>query len=563
MGKKYKALVLGFLFLCSVILPNFPVQKEAQAVEVAYTVPFSPWVTIKNLVWTNLTNGDTGKAFVGVGAWDTATVQVTGTFAGATLAIQGSNDIGDNPTWTTIANVTSAGITTIYSGYWQVRVSVSAGAGATLTATLVATQSTPDTKNLDDLLDVVTANPIITDVIGYDTATGKWINKGCGCGTGGQGNPGGLNTYVQFNDLTAFGGDAGFVYNKTTDTATLGALVLTTPLADASVADNITLTNLTQITTKSHTVLTDIGALPHATIDSYLNQAVKTTSSPVFTDVIARVEVFARTDTLTDGFVSLKPGSASDVGYVNWYKPGGERIAYMGFGDGANLDIVLNLNLAVNFRVFNGNFGMGITPTALFHIKPGTATANTAPFKLTAGTNLTTPEAGAVEYDTATQDLWFTNTTSRYGIISHITDTSDPHGATLTQTNLNISGRLGVNQPSPNINARIHVVGQYFSERFNNGNSGAALTFNCANSNAQSTTLTANCTLSVSNGMDGGRYAFLLKQDAIGSRTVTWWAGILWSGGTAPTLTTTPNKTDIITFVFDGTNWFGSFSLNY
>jgi hypothetical protein len=42
--------------------------------------------------------------------------------------------------------------------------------------------------------------------------------------------PGGSDTQVQFNDSSAFGGDAGFTYNKTTDTATLGALSLTNPL---------------------------------------------------------------------------------------------------------------------------------------------------------------------------------------------------------------------------------------------------------------------------------------------------------------------------------------------
>jgi hypothetical protein len=39
------------------------------------------------------------------------------------------------------------------------------------------------------------------------------------------------------------------------------------------------------------------------------------------------------------------------------------------------------------------------TPTALLHLKAGTATANTAPLKFTSGTNLTTPEDGAVEYN--------------------------------------------------------------------------------------------------------------------------------------------------------------------
>lgn len=48
----------------------------------------------------------------------------------------------------------------------------------------------------------------------------------------------------------------------------------------------------------------------------------------------------------------------------------------------------------------SGNFGIGNTsPTALLHLAAGTAIANTAPLKLTSGTNLTTPEDGAIEYN--------------------------------------------------------------------------------------------------------------------------------------------------------------------
>ena len=46
-----------------------------------------------------------------------------------------------------------------------------------------------------------------------------------------------------------------------------------------------------------------------------------------------------------------------------------------------------------------GNVGIGTTgPTAVLHLKAGTATASTAPLKLTAGTNLATPELGAIEF---------------------------------------------------------------------------------------------------------------------------------------------------------------------
>ncbi len=57
-----------------------------------------------------------------------------------------------------------------------------------------------------------------------------------------------------------------------------------------------------------------------------------------------------------------------------------------------------------------GNLGIGITtPTARFNIAAGTATANTAPLKFTSGTNLTTPESGAMEYDGS--KLYFTPNT--------------------------------------------------------------------------------------------------------------------------------------------------------
>ena len=54
-----------------------------------------------------------------------------------------------------------------------------------------------------------------------------------------------------------------------------------------------------------------------------------------------------------------------------------------------------------------GKIGIGIvSPTAKLQLAAGTSTINTAPLKFTAGTNLSVPEAGAVEYDGA--HLYFT-----------------------------------------------------------------------------------------------------------------------------------------------------------
>lgn len=58
----------------------------------------------------------------------------------------------------------------------------------------------------------------------------------------------------------------------------------------------------------------------------------------------------------------------------------------------------------------NGNVGVGTTaPTAKIHLAAGTATANTAPLKFTSGTNLTSEEAGAVEFDGSL--LYYTTST--------------------------------------------------------------------------------------------------------------------------------------------------------
>lgn len=64
-----------------------------------------------------------------------------------------------------------------------------------------------------------------------------------------------------------------------------------------------------------------------------------------------------------------------------------------------------------------GRLGVGVSaPTAVLHLKAGTATANTAPLKFASGTNLTTAEAGAMEYNGT--NIFFTRTgTTRENIV--------------------------------------------------------------------------------------------------------------------------------------------------
>lgn len=81
---------------------------------------------------------------------------------------------------------------------------------------------------------------------------------------------------------------------------------------------------------------------------------------------------------------------------------------------------------------------------------------------------------------------------------------------------------------------------------------GATVTFDLSVSLTHLVVLGGNRTLAISNPQAGGKFDVLLKQDATGSRTVTWWSGISWGGGSAPTLTTTANKTDSFGFLCTG-----------
>ena len=91
---------------------------------------------------------------------------------------------------------------------------------------------------------------------------------------------------------------------------------------------------------------------------------------------------------------------------------------------------------------------------------------------------------------------------------------------------------------------------------------GATIAVNWDEGNVQQVTLGGNRTFTFSNPKNAGRYLLIIKQDGTGSRTVTW-PTVKWPGGTAPTLTTTANKYDIVSFVYDGANYFGIASLNF
>lgn len=93
------------------------------------------------------------------------------------------------------------------------------------------------------------------------------------------------------------------------------------------------------------------------------------------------------------------------------------------------------------------------------------------------------------------------------------------------------------------------------------GSSTATQTINIANSTIVTATLTNNCTWTMPSSAAGKSFILLLKTGN-GGFTSTF-TGVKWAGNTAPTITTANNSMDILSFIADGTNWYGNYAQGY
>jgi hypothetical protein len=103
--------------------------------------------------------------------------------------------------------------------------------------------------------------------------------------------------------------------------------------------------------------------------------------------------------------------------------------------------------------------------------------------------------------------------------------------------------------------------GQSWTTLKPNGNTSTNVTIDLNAGNVQSYTLAANTTFTFNNGKSGGTYIIILTQGA--SSFTASFASTKWSGGIPPVITTTINAVDVFTFLYDGTNYYGSFLQNY
>lgn len=148
--------------------------------------------------------------------------------------------------------------------------------------------------------------------------------------------------------------------------------------------------------------------------------------------------------------------------------------------------------------------------------------------------------------------------------IHEMNESSAGFGNLLRRNSGNSTTQDLVNVHFASNNVRLYTKQQYFKST-SLSVSGAATTWNLDNQQVADILLSDPVTtLTFSNFKAGGTYVLRIRQDPSGSRSIIWNGTIAkWIGGAEPTLTTTGNALDVISFTANAISMFGVASLAF
>jgi hypothetical protein len=191
------------------------------------------------------------------------------------------------------------------------------------------------------------------------------------------------------------------------------------------------------------------------------------------------------------------------------------------------------------------------------------------------GTSLLTGQVALVEYDGTQFQLLDPNafTNLRVSGTLGVTGITTLTGAVTLSAALTYGGVTLTNavtgtgkmvlDTSPTVNNP--TVTNYVESVVAIGTVTSSSTLSLTSGTVQTATLTAStaCTFTMPTATAGKSFVLLLKQAAATGNGTATFTSVKWGTAGAPTITATAGKMDILTFIADGTNWYGSIAQGY
>lgn len=213
--------------------------------------------------------------------------------------------------------------------------------------------------------------------------------------------------------------------------------------------------------------------------------------------------------------------------------------------------------------------GLNLTGNLTFGTATGNRTVSTSA-TITTGTiqNLTSSTATITLGTIPTLTAGTTTATAEVVTSGTITTLNSTTG-TITNLSTTLAGDISISAGTATVSTRVAVINmaqEYTAAHNFNATSlvsGSSISWDLSQNQVARLFLSTNGTMSdPSNKTDGATYILSVTQ-ATGTNTLAWNASYKWPGGTAPTLTSGSGKTDIFTFISNGTSLFGVASQNY
>lgn len=313
------------------------------------------------------------------------------------------------------------------------------------------------------------------------------------------------------------------------DIAIAGGLAVTVTVSDVTLANTQGTSSATNIgsTTAQYAILNVSGAMTAAR-----NLIVPSSS-----------KWYIINNSTTGGYtLTVKGAATTGVGVVN-----NER-ALIAWNGSDYVKLASMISGLVPVASGGTGLGSGTSGGVLAYTAAGTLASSGA---LTANALVVGGGAGAVPTSAATAA----------GIITFLGTPSSSNlaAAMLDETG---SGAL-VFGTSPTVNNP--TITNYVESVVSIGTVSSTSTLSLTNGTVQTATLTAStaCTFTMPTATAGKSFILLLKQAAATGNGTATFTGVKWNSLGAPTITATAGKMDILTFVSDGTNWYGSYTQGY